>query len=100
MLVLYGLYVITIYGYTFYQWNKSSLKTDKECSFSIPRTKNFNDSKYYLYRIIYLTTTIVIITLIQNLLDEGGDLSTWKINPQNFFVSNVTYIITYFNRIN
>ena len=43
MLVLYGLYVITIYGYTFYQWNKSSLKTDKECSFSIPRTKNFNE---------------------------------------------------------
>tara|TARA_B100001094_G_scaffold148076_1_gene143420 strand:- start:206 stop:1186 length:981 start_codon:yes stop_codon:yes gene_type:complete len=86
MLVLYGLYVITIYGYTFYQWNKSSLKTEKECSFSIPRTKNFNDSKYYLYRIIYLTTTIVIITLIQNLLDEGGDLSTWKINPQNFVV--------------
>lgn len=86
MLVLYSLYVITIYGYTFYQWDVSSRKTDKECSFTIPRTKNFNDLKYYLYRVIYLTTTIVIITLIQNILDKGGDLSTWKINPQNFVI--------------
>ena len=92
MLVLYGLYVITIYGYTFYQWEKSSLKTDKDCSFSIPRTKKFNDIKYYFYRIIYLTTVIVIITLIQSKLDKGGISSDktsdkwWYPSPQNFIV--------------
>lgn len=92
MLVLYGLYIVTIYGYTFYQWKKSAQKTDKECSITIPRTKNFNDPKYYLYRVIYLTTTIVIIILIQNLLDKGGSLSEkmsdkrWLPSPQNFVV--------------
>jgi hypothetical protein len=86
MLLVYGLYIITIYGYTFYQWRVSSKKTDKECSITIPRTKNFSKSQYYLYRIMYLTTIIVIVVLIQNLLDKGGDLSTWKINPQNFVV--------------
>jgi hypothetical protein len=86
MLLVYGLYIITIYGYTFYQWQVSSKKTDKECSITIPRTKNFSKSQYYLYRIMYLTTIIVVVVLIQNLLDKGGDLSTWKINPQNFVV--------------
>ena len=85
MLLIYGLYIITIYGYTFYQY-KSSKKTDKECSITIPRTKNFSKSQYYLYRIMYLTTIIVVVVLIQNLLDKGGDLSTWKINPQNFVI--------------
>ena len=92
MIVLYGLYIITIYGYTFYQWEKSALKTDKDCSLSIPRTKKFNDIKYYLYRIIYLTTVIVIITLIQSKLDKGGITSDktsgkwWSPSPQNFIV--------------
>tara|TARA_B100000902_G_C27299589_1_gene911998 strand:+ start:631 stop:1617 length:987 start_codon:yes stop_codon:yes gene_type:complete len=86
MLLVYGLYIIAIYGYTFYQWQVSSKKTDTKCSMTIPRTKNFSKSQYYLYRIMYLTTIIVIVVLIQNLLDKGGDLSTWKINPQNFVV--------------
>ena len=86
VLLIYGLYIVSIYGYTFYQWNISSKKTDKECSITIPRTKNFTKNQYYLYRIIYLTTIILIVVLIQNLLDKGGDLSTWKINPQNFVV--------------
>ena len=64
MLLVYGLYIITIYGYTFYQWNVSSKKTDKECSITIPRTKNFSKSQYYLYRIMYITTIIVIVVLI------------------------------------
>ena len=95
MLLVYGLYIITIYGYTFYQWNVSSKKTDKECSITIPRTKNFSKSQYYLYRIMYITTIIVIVVLIQNLLDKGGDLSTWKINPQNFVVM-LPFILPFF----
>lgn len=86
VLLIYGLYIVSIYGYTFYQWQISSKKTDKECSITIPRTKNFSKNQYYLYRIIYLTTIILIVVLIQNLLDKGSDLSTWKINPQNFVV--------------
>ena len=70
MLLVYGLYIITIYGYTFYQWQISSKKTDEDCSMTIPRTKNFSKSQYYLYRIMYLTTIIVIVVLIQNLLDK------------------------------
>lgn len=72
MLLVYGLYLVTIYGYTFYQWDMSAKKTDTECSFTIPRTKNFSKNQYYLYRIIYLTTIIVIVVLIQNLLDKSG----------------------------
>ena len=72
MLLVYGLYIIAIYGYTFYQWQVSSKKTDKECSITIPRTKNFSKNQYYLYRIMYLTTIIVIVVLIQNLLDKRG----------------------------
>jgi hypothetical protein len=85
-LLVYGIYVVTIYGYTFYQWEISSKKTDTDCSLTIPRTKNFSKSQYYLYRIMYLTTIIVIVVLIQHLLDKGGDISTWRINPQNFVV--------------
>jgi hypothetical protein len=72
MLLVCGLYIITIYGYTFYQWDMSAKKTDTECSMTIPRTKNFSKSQYYLYRIMYLTTIIVIVVLIQNLLDKRG----------------------------
>ena len=98
MLLIYGLYIIAIYGYTFYQWQVSSKKTDKECSITIPRTKNFSKSQYYLYRIMYLTTIIVIVVLIQNLLDKGGDLSTWKINPQNFVVM-LPFILPFFTEL-
>ena len=98
MLLVYGLYIITIYGYTFYQWQVSSKKTDKECSVTIPRTKNFSKNQYYLYRIMYLTTIIVIVVLIQNLLDKGGDLSTWKINPQNFVVM-LPFILPFFTEL-
>ena len=92
MLLVYGLYLVTIYGYTFYQWDMSAKKTDNECSMTIPRTKNFSKSQYYLYRIMYLTTIIVIVVLIQNLLDKGGNLSEkmiekrWLPSPQNFVV--------------
>ena len=98
MLLVYGLYIITIYGYTFYQWQVSSKKTDKECSITIPRTKNFSKSQYYLYRIMYLTSIIMIVVLIQNLLDKGGDLSTWKINPQNFVVM-LPFILPFFTEL-
>jgi len=92
MLLVYGLYIVSIYGYTFYQWQVSGKKTDSECSLTIPRTKNFSKSQYYLYRIMYLTTIIVIVVLIQNLLDKGGSLSEkmsdkrWLPSPQNFVV--------------
>jgi hypothetical protein len=92
MLLVYGLYIVTIYGYTFYQWDVSSKKTDTECSMTIPRTKNFSKSQYYLYRIMYLTTIIVIVVLIQNLLDKGRNISEkmsekrWLPSPQNFVV--------------
>ena len=72
MLLVYGLYLVTIYGYTFYQWDMSAKKTDTKCGITIPRTKNFSKSQYYLYRIMYLTTIIVIVVLIQNLLDKHG----------------------------
>jgi hypothetical protein len=98
MLLVYGLYIIAIYGYTFYQWQVSSKKTDKECSITIPRTKNFSKSQYYLYRIMYLTTIIVVVVLIQNLLDKGGDLSTWKINPRNFVVM-LPFILPFFTEL-
>ena len=78
MLMVYGLYIVTIYGYTFYQWDISAKKTDSECSMTIPRTKNYSKSQYYLYRIMYLTTLIVIVVLIQNLLDKGGITSDWN----------------------
>ena len=86
MLLVYGLYIITIYGYTFYQWEVSGKKTDSDCGLTIPRTKNFSKSQYYLYRIMYLTTIIVIVVLIQNLLDKGNNIKTGLFNPQNFVV--------------
>lgn len=74
MLVVYGLYIVTIYGYTFYQWHASSNNTVKDCSMIIPRTEVFSKYQYYIYRIMYLITIIVIVVLIQNLLDNGGEL--------------------------
>ena len=47
---------------------------------------------------MYLTTIIVIVVLIQNLLDKGGDLSTWKINPQNFVVM-LPFILPFFTEL-
>lgn len=74
LLLVYGLYIVTIYSYTFYQWLISAGKTSTNCSLNIPRTKLFHSSPYYLYRAMYLTTLIMIIILIQNLLDKNGGL--------------------------
>ena len=98
MLLVYGLYLVTIYGYTFYQWDMSAKKTDTECGITIPRTKNFSKNQYYLYRIMYLTTIIVIVVLIQNLLDKGGNLSekndrkTMVTQSSKFRRNNTIYI--------
>lgn len=104
MLLVYGLYLVTIYGYTFYQWDMSAKKTDTNCGITIPRTKNFSKNQYYLYRIMYLTTIIIIVVLIQNLLDKGGNLSekmiekTWLPSPQNFVVM-LPFILPFFTEL-
>ena len=104
LLLVYGLYLVTIYGYTFYQWDMSAKKTDTACGITIPRTKNFSKNQYYLYRIMYLTTIIVIVVLIQNLLDKGGNLSEkmiekqWLPSPQNFVVM-LPFILPFFTEL-
>lgn len=92
MLIVYGLYIVTIYGYTFYQWHVSSNNTVKECAMTIPRTEAFSKYQYYLYRIMYLITIIVIVVLIQNLIDNGGNLSK-KMSENQFLPSSQNFVI-------
>lgn len=92
MLIVYGVYIVTIYGYTFYQWYASSNNTVKDCSMTIPRTEVFSKYQYYIYRIMYLITIIVIVVLMQNLLDNGEKLSK-KISENQWIPSHQKIVI-------
>ena len=70
-LFLLGIYTILVIGYTIYQWYQLAGKNDDECGMLLPHTDNFNSGQYYLYRIIYLTTLIVLVSLLQFKVDNN-----------------------------
>lgn len=65
-----GMYIISVIGYTIYQWKKLLEKKEAACGFFLPHTDLFNTSQYYLYRILYLTTIIVIVSLLQFKIED------------------------------
>ena len=66
-----GLFSISAIGYTIYQWEVLSEEDATECGYLIPHTNNFNSSDYYLYRVIYLVTLIVLVSILQFKIDEN-----------------------------
>jgi len=71
-LFLLGIYIISATGYTIYQWHGLYDESKDECGFLLPHSNNFNKSQYHLYRIIYLVTLIVIVSLLQFKVDNEG----------------------------
>lgn len=71
---LVGLYIMSVIGYTVFQWQQRLESDNTDCGYLVPRSNLFHKSSYYLYRMIYLTTMIVIISLLQ--AKTGGGLDS------------------------
>jgi len=69
-LFMLGIYIILAIGYTIFQWYKLAHESNSECGMLLPNTDNFNEPQYYLYRIIYLVTLIVLVSLLQFKVDK------------------------------
>ena len=69
-LFLLGIYIISVIGYTIFQWYKLAHESKSECGILLPNSMNFHDIQYYLYRIIYLSTLIVLVALLQFKVDK------------------------------
>jgi hypothetical protein len=65
-----GIYIISVIGYTIYQWKILLEKKEADCGFLLPHSSLFNTSQYYLYRILYLVTLIVIVSLLQFKIED------------------------------
>ncbi len=65
-----GLFTVSAIGYTIFQWEVLSEEGKSDCGYLIPHTNNFNSSDYYLYRVIYLITLIVLVSILQFKIDE------------------------------
>ena len=68
-----GIFIVSAIGYSIYQWSQSTLDdTNTECGILLPSSTNFNSGEYNLYRIIYLFTLIVIVSLMQFKIDGNS----------------------------
>jgi hypothetical protein len=65
-----GIFVITSLAYTIYEWDTID-KGDK-CSAIIPKSKYFNSADYYIYRIVYLLTLVILVSLLQYKIDDSS----------------------------
>jgi len=72
-----GLFIVSVIGYTIYQWKKLSENQKDKCGFILPHTGSFNKSQYYLYRVIYLITIIVIVSLLQFKIEDKSFTLPW-----------------------
>jgi len=72
-----GIFIISVIGYTIYQWKKLSEAQEDKCGFLLPHTSAFNQSQYYLYRVIYLITLIVIVSLLQFKIEDKSFAIPW-----------------------
>lgn len=71
-LFVLGLFTISSIGYTIYQWDILSKSPDNECGTFLPHTDGFSSSDYYLYRVMYLSTIIILVSILQFKIDEKG----------------------------
>lgn len=71
-LFVLGLFTVSSIGYTVYQWDMLSKNSEDECGSFLPHTDGFSSSDYYLYRIMYLSTIIILVSILQFKIDEKG----------------------------
>ena len=71
-LFVLGLFTVSAIGYTVYQWDMLSNNPDSECGYFLPHTDGFSSPDYYLYRIMYLSTIIILVSILQFKIDEKG----------------------------
>ena len=69
-LFILGIFTITSIGYTIYEWD--TVTKGDECGALIPKSNNFNSADYYIYRVIYLTTLIVLVSILQFKIDDSS----------------------------
>jgi hypothetical protein len=72
-LFLLGAFSIASIGYTIYEWD--TITTVDDCNVVIPKSNKFTDgddsTNYYIYRIMYLTTLIVLVVVLQFKVDDS-----------------------------
>ena len=70
---LLGIFIVSAIGYSVYQWKQlTEDDANEECGFLLPSSNQFSGEavgEYNLYRILYLTTLIVIVSLLQFKVD-------------------------------
>jgi len=70
---LLGIFIVSAIGYSIYQWKQlTEDDTNEECGFLLPSSDQFSgevEGEYNLYRILYLGTLIVIVSLLQFKVD-------------------------------
>ena len=71
-LFVLGLFTASAIGYTIYQWDILSKNPDNECGTFLPHTDGFSSSDYYLYRVMYLSTIIILVSILRFKIDEKG----------------------------
>lgn len=69
-LFLLGLFSIASISYTIYEWDTN--KNSSTCNAIIPKSTYFNSADYYVYRLLYLATLIVLVTLLQFKIDDSN----------------------------
>ena len=73
-LLLLGAFSIASIGYTIYEWNAIKPDSDNNCNVFIPKSSKFtsgDSTNYYIYRIMYLTTLIVLVVVLQFKIDDS-----------------------------
>lgn len=95
-LFLMGIFTIASLGYTIYEWD--TIDKDSSCDAIIPKSNNFNSGDYYVYRVIYLITLIILVLILQYKID---DLSFSFIEKKNlhkllFLIPFILPILTEF----
>jgi len=84
---LLGSFIVSVIGYSIYQWQQlTEVETGSGCGIFLPYTQKYTEDGYHLYRVIYLTTLIVIVSLLQ-----------FKVDGSNFSLYGVkSYHLNYF----
>lgn len=90
-----GIFIISVIGYTIYQWKQLSDKsTESKCGFLLPQTRKFREPQYYLYRAIYLITVIAIVALLQfKIQDNNFNVPLIPRSILNYFVFLIPIIL-------
>lgn len=73
---LLSLNLILMTSYTIFQWNRESQNEKDNCDLMIPSSNNFNSKEYIIYRSVYFSILLVIMTILLTLLKVNENMES------------------------